>query len=91
MLTLGNLQCLGFLGWIVLGGLAGWIASRITHTAERQGCLLDIAVGVVGAVLGGFLFSLLGLGMTGFIGSLFVAVIGAVVLLVVLKAISGRR
>ena len=91
MLTLGNLQCLGFFGWIILGGLAGWIAGRITHTAERHGCLLDVAVGIVGAVIGGYLFSLLGLGTTGFVGSLFVAVIGAVVLLIILKAITGRR
>jgi uncharacterized membrane protein YeaQ/YmgE (transglycosylase-associated protein family) len=68
--------------WLVLGAIAGWIASLLMGTNERQGTVMDIIMGVVGALLGGFLFSLLGMsGVTGFdMYSLFVAVIGAVVL-----------
>ena len=75
--------------WIVLGALAGWIASLIMKTNREQGCLLDIVVGVVGAFLGGFIFSLFGAqGVTGFnIWSIIVAVIGAVVLLAIVKAV----
>lgn len=83
---------LGILGWIVLGALAGWIASIITGTSSRQGCLMDIVVGIVGALVGGFVFGLLGgTGVTGFnLGSLIVAVIGAVIVLLIYKAIRGR-
>ena len=50
----------GFLGWIILGGIAGWIASKIMKTDAQQGIGLNIVVGVVGGLLGGFLLSLLG-------------------------------
>lgn len=69
--------------WIVFGALAGWIASIIMKTDNTQGTVTDILLGVVGAVVGGFLMGLLGQqGVTGFnIYSLFVAVIGASVLI----------
>jgi uncharacterized membrane protein YeaQ/YmgE (transglycosylase-associated protein family) len=69
--------------WIIFGALAGWIASLIMGTNRQQGCLMDIVVGVVGAFLGGLVFSLFGgQGVTGFnIYSLLVAVLGAVILL----------
>lgn len=72
--------------WIILGALAGWIASLIMRT--RQGLLLDIVVGIVGAFLGGLIFNLLGqTGVSGFnLYSLLVAVLGAVVLLWIVKA-----
>ena len=68
--------------WLVLGVIAGWVASVLMGTNEAQGVVMDVIMGVVGALLGGFLFSLLGLGgIDGFnLYSLFVAVIGAVVL-----------
>jgi uncharacterized membrane protein YeaQ/YmgE (transglycosylase-associated protein family) len=68
--------------WLVLGVVAGWIASVLMGTNEAQGVVMDVIMGVVGALLGGFLFSLLGLGgVDGFnLYSLFVAVIGAVLL-----------
>jgi uncharacterized membrane protein YeaQ/YmgE (transglycosylase-associated protein family) len=71
----------------VLGALAGWIASIITRTS--QGLLLDIVTGIVGAVIGGWIMSALGnAGTTGFnLYSLLVAVLGAVVLLVIVKAV----
>jgi uncharacterized membrane protein YeaQ/YmgE (transglycosylase-associated protein family) len=73
---------MNIIAWLVLGVIAGWIASMLMGTNESQGMLMDIVMGVVGALLGGFLFSLVGFGgVSGFnLYSLFVAVIGAVVL-----------
>jgi len=70
---------MGIVLWIIMGALAGWIASIIMKTNKEQGFLADLALGVLGAVVGGFLFGLLGQpGVTGFnIYSLIVAVIGA--------------
>jgi uncharacterized membrane protein YeaQ/YmgE (transglycosylase-associated protein family) len=77
---------MGILGWIILGGLAGWIASALT--GSRDGCVMYIVIGIVGALVGGFAFSLLGgAGVTGFnLWSLFVAVVGAVILILVVRA-----
>ncbi|MCW5849888.1 MAG: GlsB/YeaQ/YmgE family stress response membrane protein [Anaerolineae bacterium] len=83
--TLGNL-----IWWIVLGGLAGWIASMIMGTNRQQGLLMDIVVGIVGAIIGGYLVSLVGLGTGGFIWSLLVAVLGAVILLWIMRMVRGR-
>lgn len=84
---------LGIIGWIVLGGLAGWVASMIAGTDARQGLLGNIIVGIVGGLLGGFVFGLLGgSGVTGFnLWSFLVAVVGAVILLLIWRAISGRK
>ena len=79
------------IGWILLGLISGFIASKIVnHTGE--GALLDIVLGVVGAVVGGFIFNTLGAtGVTGFnIWSMFVAVIGAIVVLGIKHALVGR-
>ncbi len=69
--------------WILLGAVAGWIASIIMKRDAQMGAVANVVVGVVGALLGGFLFNLVGLtGSTGFnLWTLFVAIIGAVVLL----------
>jgi uncharacterized membrane protein YeaQ/YmgE (transglycosylase-associated protein family) len=85
-------QCMSIIGWIVLGLIAGFIASKIVNS-EGQGLLLDIVLGIVGAVVGGFLFNQLGAaGVTGFnIYSMFVAVVGAVIVLVVYHLLTGRR
>ena len=79
---------MGVLGWIVLGFLAGFIASKLVNNRD-QGLPLDILLGIVGAVIGGWLFNAAGAtGVTGFnVWSLLVAVVGAVVLLVVWHAI----
>jgi uncharacterized membrane protein YeaQ/YmgE (transglycosylase-associated protein family) len=76
-----------FIVWIILGGLAGWVASMIQKTDAQMGLLANIIVGIVGAFIGGFVFSLLGgEGVTGFnIYSFLVALVGAVILLGVIK------
>ena len=83
---------MGILAWIILGLIAGFIASRIVHN-EGAGCALDIVLGIVGAFDGGIIFSALGgVGVTGFnLWSLFVAIIGAVVILVLYHALFDRR
>lgn len=81
----------GWLGAIILGGLAGWVASMIMKTNESMGLLLNIVVGIVGAVIGNFVFGLLGgSGTTGFnLWSFIVALIGAVILLFLVKLFTG--
>ena len=79
---------MSFLAWIVLGLLAGFIGSKIVNKSG-EGLLLDIVLGIVGAVVGGWLFNTFGhMGVTGLnLYSLLVAVVGAVVVLVVWHAI----
>ena len=83
---------MSILAWIVLGLLAGFIASKLVNKTG-EGILLDIVLGIVGAVVGGWLFNTFGMaGVTGFnIWSLIVAVIGAVLLLVIYHAIAGNK
>ena len=84
---------MNILGWVILGGLAGWIASKFVGTDKGQGILGNILAGVIGGVVGGWLFDMVGgTGVTGFnIWSFFVAVVGAVIVLMIWKAISGRK
>ena len=79
------------LAWIVLGLIAGFIASNILNRSG-QGLLLDIVLGIVGAMVGGFLFSAIGAtGITGFnLWSILVAIAGAVVVLWIYHAVAGR-
>jgi len=79
---------MSFLAWIVLGLLAGFIGSKLVNKTG-EGVFLDILLGVVGAVIGGYLFNALGAsGVTGLnLYSLFVAVIGSVLFLVVYHAL----
>jgi uncharacterized membrane protein YeaQ/YmgE (transglycosylase-associated protein family) len=79
-------------GWILLGLVAGFLASKIVDKSG-QGMLFDIFLGIIGAVVGGFLFSLFGAtGISGFnIYSLIVAVIGSVVVLWLYHMLMGRR
>jgi uncharacterized membrane protein YeaQ/YmgE (transglycosylase-associated protein family) len=78
--------------WLILGLVAGFVASKIVNKSG-EGLVLDIVLGIVGAVVGGFLFSLVGAEpVTGFnIYSIFVAVIGAIVVLAIYHAITGRK
>ncbi|HEY7978177.1 MAG TPA: GlsB/YeaQ/YmgE family stress response membrane protein [Rhizomicrobium sp.] len=82
---------MSFLGWIIVGLIAGFVASKIVN--ERgEGCLLNIALGLVGAMVGGFLMQTLGGAREGgFLYSTFVAIIGAIIVLAIWHAISGRR
>lgn len=83
---------MSIIAWIIFGALAGWIASLVMNTDEQQGGLANIAVGIIGAIIGGYLSRFVGgSGVTGFnLGSLLVAVLGAIVLLGVYKAFSSR-
>lgn len=78
---------MGIILWIIFGAIVGWVASMVMGTNE--GLVLDIVLGIVGAVLGGWIMSLLGKGgVTGFnLYSFLVALIGAVVLIAIVKAI----
>ncbi len=81
---------MGIIGWIIIGGLAGWIASKVMKTDESMGVPANIIIGIIGAMLGGFLVTLLGAdqGVNGFnLWSFFVALLGSVILLAIVKAI----
>jgi uncharacterized membrane protein YeaQ/YmgE (transglycosylase-associated protein family) len=82
---------MSFLAWIVLGLLAGFVASKLVNKTG-EGMLMDILLGIVGAVVGGWLFNRFGMpGVTGLnVYSLLVAVIGAAIFLVVYHALSRR-
>jgi uncharacterized membrane protein YeaQ/YmgE (transglycosylase-associated protein family) len=84
---------MGIIAWIVLGGIAGWIASKIMGTDASMGVMANIVVGIVGALIGGFLFSLIGASnaVEFDLFGLFVAVVGSVVLLGVVKAMGGSK
>jgi uncharacterized membrane protein YeaQ/YmgE (transglycosylase-associated protein family) len=83
---------MSILGWLVLGLISGFIASKLINKSG-EGVLLDIVLGIVGAIVGGWLFNAVGhVGVTGFnIYSMFVAVVGAVIVLVVYHALFRRR
>ena len=83
---------MGIISWIILGLIAGFIGSKIVDK-QGQGFWLNIALGIVGALVGGFLFDLIGsTGVTGLnIWSMIVAIIGSVVVLWIYNAVAGRR
>ena len=83
---------MSIIGWIVLGVIAGFIASKIVNR-HGEGLLLDMVLGIVGAVVGGAIFHLVGAtGVTGFnVWSMFVAVIGAALVLGAYHAVAGHR
>ena len=84
------MEPMSLLAWVVVGLIAGWLASQVV--ASRFGIIGDTVVGMIGALIGGFLFNEFGeTGTTGLnIWSIFVAFVGAVVLLVLIRAVSGR-
>ena len=78
-----------FVFWIVIGGIAGWVAERVTKS--DHGLLMNIVVGIVGAFIGGWIFTQLGISVgNDWIGSLITAIAGALVLLYGLKFIRGQ-
>jgi uncharacterized membrane protein YeaQ/YmgE (transglycosylase-associated protein family) len=84
---------INFILWLLFGALVGWLASMVMRTDGQQGMLLNIIVGIVGAMLGGFLFNMLGLGGSNIntndfsLSALLVSFIGAVVLLGVVNLV----
>jgi uncharacterized membrane protein YeaQ/YmgE (transglycosylase-associated protein family) len=82
---------MSIIGWIILGLVSGYIASKLVNQ-RGEGIILDIVLGIVGAIVGGWLFAFFGAaGVTGFnLYSMVVAVIGAVVVLVIYHAVVGR-
>ncbi len=80
---------MGIILWIVFGALVGWIASLIMKTDAQQGTMLNIIVGIVGAVIGGLIMNMLGQGgVEGFtIYSFLVSVLGACVLIAIVRAL----
>ena len=83
---------MGIIAWIVVGLIAGFIGSKIVNKSG-EGFIRDVILGIIGAIVGGWIFTALGTnGVTGFnLYSIFVAVIGAIVVLVVYHAIFGQR
>jgi uncharacterized membrane protein YeaQ/YmgE (transglycosylase-associated protein family) len=83
---------MGIISWIILGLIAGYIGSKIVDK-QGQGFWLNIALGIIGALVGGFIFDLIGsTGVTGLnIWSMIVAIIGSVVVLLIYNAVTGRR
>jgi uncharacterized membrane protein YeaQ/YmgE (transglycosylase-associated protein family) len=80
----------GLIGWIVIGLIAGWLAGKIARGAG-YGCITDIILGLVGSVLGGWLFMKLGIMGGGFLYSLAAATVGAVILVTIVHLFAGDR
>ena len=83
---------LGLLMWLVVGGLIGWIASLLMGTNARQGCLMNVVVGIIGSFIGGYLFhrGTINSGILS-VESFAVSVLGAFILLAILILLRGRR
>lgn len=84
---------MGIVGWIIIGALAGWIASKITGNDKQMGAGKNIIVGIVGGFIGGLIMNLVGgYGITGFnLWSLLVAILGSVILLWIVNAFQRRK
>lgn len=84
---------MGIITWIVLGALAGWIASMIVGKNSEMGAFANVCIGVAGAFIGGFIFNMItGEGFTGFnIWSLIVATVGSIILLLIINLIQKSR
>lgn len=93
ILAAGSTPTLGFIGWIVIGGLAGWIGSKIMGKDANMGIFLNIVVGVIGGFLGGWLLTLFGVDVAGggWIFSFITCLIGAVILLWIVGLVTGNR
>jgi uncharacterized membrane protein YeaQ/YmgE (transglycosylase-associated protein family) len=78
----------GFISWIVIGLLAGWIAGHLTR-GRGFGCIVDVILGLIGGVIGGWIFTRLGILALGFWGSLAAATVGAVLLVAIARLFAG--
>ena len=83
---------MGIISWIIVGALAGWIASMIMGKNAQMGAIANIIVGIIGAFIGGFVANLLGMeGVSGInIWSILIAILGAVILLAIVKAVQRK-
>jgi uncharacterized membrane protein YeaQ/YmgE (transglycosylase-associated protein family) len=84
---------LSVIGWIVIGGLAGWVGSKIMGRDAQMGLILNIVVGIIGGLVGGFLLRGFGVNVAGggLLFSFLTCLLGAVILLAIVKLITGRR
>ncbi len=84
---------MGIISWIILGGIAGWLASIVTKRNDQMGCIANIVAGIIGGVVGGWVFGFFGgSGVTGFnLPSLFVAFVGAVIVLALFNLVLRRK
>jgi uncharacterized membrane protein YeaQ/YmgE (transglycosylase-associated protein family) len=80
---------IGPLSWILIGLLAGWLSGKVVH-GKGFGCFVDVLLGLIGAVVGGWIFSRLGIEAYGFIGSLAAATVGAVILVSIARLFAGK-
>jgi uncharacterized membrane protein YeaQ/YmgE (transglycosylase-associated protein family) len=80
----------GLIGWIIIGLIAGWLAGKISR-GEGYGCVADIILGLVGSLLGGWIFTRLGIFGGGFLFSLAAATLGAVIVVSIVHLIAGKR
>ena len=84
---------MGFIGWIIIGGIAGWIASKMQGRDAQMGIGLNILVGIIGGLLGGWLLSAFGVDVAG--GGLFFSfltcLLGAVILLWIINMVTSKR
>ncbi len=81
---------MGLIRSLIVGGLAGWIASMIMGTNARMGAVKNVVVGMLGGFIGGIIFKLVGLASTGFLGNILVSVVGSVVFLWIFKNFSKK-
>lgn len=84
---------MGLIGWIVIGGLAGWIGSKIQNRDAQMGIGLNIVVGVIGGLLGGWLLSVFGVDVAsgGLFFSFLTCLLGAVILLWIINLVTSKR
>ena len=85
-----SVQTRGFLAWVIIGLLAGWIAGHLTR-GRGFGCIVDIILGLIGAVIGGWIFTQPGNPRVGILGSLAAATVGAVVLVAIARVFAGGK
>lgn len=82
---------MNFLIMLIVGGIAGWLASMLMRTDGQQGIILNVVVGIIGGFLGGYLLPMVGLNFAGTVGYLITALIGAVVLLAIVNLFRRGR
>ncbi|MFT4179315.1 MAG: GlsB/YeaQ/YmgE family stress response membrane protein [Thermomonas sp.] len=76
---------MNFIIMLIVGGIAGWLASIVMKTDGQQGIILNVVVGIIGGFLGGYLLPMVGLSFSGLVGYLITALIGAIVLLAIVN------